>query len=343
MVPAATPAEAYDKSSDPVIFVHGYTENGYDGAGGCNVDAGRDVQQYFNNPQHASPPQANTLEKTIRSYGWTGPFHYVGYYRCDDNLTSGPLGYDWLTRYNERGWNWELPGWQNTEEADGSHNNDPSHCQFHMATGYHADEDCSINNLAYHLAWYIYWNFSRYGISVHVIAHSMGGLMIRSALYEHNHQSVFPSTLLVESVVTFATPHNGVNFTAQTTQSRQMYPAVWPSYLTNLNKDGFPQGNNGTKWLLIGSDGDRLVTDESATHMSGAGVYKVVYKSGPDHRNYVDDPWVRRVDPARTACWSLGTAGVPKNGTNNADNIGPMIERGLSSVWQKPPAANAGC
>ena len=333
----AGPASAYNKNTDPVIFVHGYTENGYNGNGGCNTDSNRDVQQYFNNPQHTSPPQADTLEKTIRSYGWNGAFHYVGYYRCDDNLTSTSLGYDWLNKYNQYGWNWETPGWQAAEDQS-----DNSHCWFHMASGYHADEDCSINNLAYHLAWYIYWNFSRYGTSVHVVAHSMGGLIIRSALYERPRQSVFPPSLLVESVVAFATPNDGLNLPAFTTeQTRQMQGSS--AYLASLNSNSDPQGNNGTHWLLIGSTGDLAVSPESATHMSGTGVYKVVYHYGPGHTNYVDDDWVKRINPNRTACWSLGSSGVPKQGTNNADNIGPMIERGLSSVWQSPPAANVGC
>jgi hypothetical protein len=331
IVAGETPAAAFNKATDPVIFVRGWV-----GPNSC----GDDVRGYFNNPQHANPPQTNTIEKTIRSYGWNGPFHYVGYYECDSNLTSGPFGFDWINRYNEVGHNWELPGWQ----AGEGNNGDISNCWKQTAFGRLATQDCSINNLAYHLAWYIYRNFSQNGQSVHLIGHSMGGLIIRSALFERPRQAVFPPTLLVESAVTVATPHDGIAVPITTSvQLRQMQPDS--PYLTSLNTVLGPRGNNGTNWLVIGSWSDDLVSGASATNMCCGGVYKVVYEEpdGPGHTNYFDDKWVARIGPNRAACWSLGTQGFPTNATEAADNIGPMIERGLSSVWQSPPAASRLC
>jgi pimeloyl-ACP methyl ester carboxylesterase len=320
-VVTGTPALAADKATDPVIFVRGYT-----GAAGVSACPGDDVQAYF-----------KRLPDTIASYGWNRKnFRFVGFYACDHNLTSGQYGYDWLNRYNERGQNWETGGWWNSSDCEVRANPD---------TGPHANENCDINNLAYHLAWFIYWNFTVKNQTVHLIGHSLGGLMIRSALYEQPRQSVFPPKLLVESAVTIGAPYLGASVTTPLNQQgREMRGRS--DYLNSRNTVGRPQGAGGTEWLTIGSSRDSAVSQQSATNMCCSGMHKVVYDPGlsgdaPDHTQYFDDTWGTRISPTRSACW--GTTDYHSNTTLNADNVGPMIERGLSGVWQNWPANAGAC
>jgi len=73
-------------------------------------------------------------------------------------------------------------------------------------------KDEPIDRLACLLAWYIYFDYTQFGQPVNVLAHSMGGLLIRYALGATD-AGVFgfpPSPLWVSNVVTVATPHTGI-------------------------------------------------------------------------------------------------------------------------------------
>jgi surface antigen len=81
--------------------------------------------------------------------------------------------------------------------------------------GYTWDPDLYLSCL---LAWYIEDNYSSKGRPVNVLAHSMGGLLIRAALAfsgpanSPHHLTGFPTTsLLVDYVVTVATPQGGLS------------------------------------------------------------------------------------------------------------------------------------
>lgn len=133
--------------------------------------------------------------------------------------------------------------------------------------------EAAIEHLGYHLAWWIYDNYSKRGIPVDVVAHSMGGLMIRFALgkVENGHDS-FPPLLLVEDAVTLGTPHGGsrtkvFNSVCGQRQCSQMRPG--DGFLTSLEAEAWnPQGNGGTDWTAMGSNNDNWVAADRAVGSS---------------------------------------------------------------------------
>jgi pimeloyl-ACP methyl ester carboxylesterase len=120
-----------------------------------------------------------------------------------------------------------------------------------------------IEHLAYHLAWTIYDLYSSHGQPVDVVAHSMGGLMIRYALAatERNVKD-FPPYLLVEDVVTLGTPHGGARGPVPSVQGAEMQPGS--PFLKALGSVDLPQGRGGSDWLTVGSDDDTAVAADRA-------------------------------------------------------------------------------
>ncbi|TCO52615.1 esterase/lipase family protein [Actinocrispum wychmicini] len=146
---------------------------------------------------------------------------------------------------------------------------------------YNGDRNTPINDLGRLLAWNIYSSYSKNGISVDVIAHSMGGLVIRAALTGVARKlQGWPPYLYVEDVTTINTPHRGTNLAdlcdtlGRFQQCRDMIPGS--SFLNSLYDA--PQSAQGTDWTLIGSDDDDIVSTESALGMSAG--HKVAYQSG---------------------------------------------------------------
>ncbi len=101
-----------------------------------------------------------------------------------------------------------------------------SHTYWFGHSGTTHSNNTSIRHLAWHLANYIATNFTARDLVVDVVAHSMGGLMIRYALAKQGVDS-FPR-LKVEDVVTLGSPHNGASFAALmgTTQGAEMEPSI---------------------------------------------------------------------------------------------------------------------
>jgi acylphosphatase len=68
-----------------------------------------------------------------------------------------------------------------------------------------------IRHLACRFYWYVYDNYTLQGKYVHILAHSMGGIITKWALSMAGHDSTyFPYPLLVYNVVTLSTPFQGV-------------------------------------------------------------------------------------------------------------------------------------
>ncbi len=180
---------------------------------------------------------------------WTGPMYKLGFYSKDTNCTSNL-----------------------TSEAN-------------ECSGYYAGNEGTnnedIRHIACELAWYIYSNFTEYGQNVQVVAHSMGGLIIRWAL--HGVQAgvwPFPGLVYVQDVVTFSTPHGGVPegstiFTCGgCTQGNEMQSG------NQFMKDTYtyaqnPQGSGwGTDWTMIGGVavynlGCDVISSSESTYMQG--------------------------------------------------------------------------
>jgi hypothetical protein len=131
------------------------------------------------------------------------------------------------------------------------------------ADGAHAN-DTPIEHLAADLAWDVYGRYSRRGQPIDVVAHSMGGLMIRYALAAtERHDRAFPPYLRVKRVVTLGTPHGGTRVRAPGVEGGQF--EAGSALLTWLERNGWePDGRGGTDWLTIGSDADDAVAADRA-------------------------------------------------------------------------------
>ncbi len=179
----------------------------------------------------------------LRANGWTGGFYIPKYSSADTSCTTRP----------------------NTVMGCMGCFGDHTHWFGHTGTSH--SNNTSIRHLAWHLANYISTNWSARGIAVDVVAHSMGGLLIRYALSKQGVDS-FPR-LLVEDVITLGTPHSGASFAALTgsTQGAEMEPSS--TLIAWLKTWGMnPQGTGGTDWTAVGSHGDLIVQETSATAMS---------------------------------------------------------------------------
>jgi hypothetical protein len=244
------------KSKTPIIFVHGY-----DDGLGCPSD---DEHMW------------STLKGDLVEDGWTGSKRLVGYYSCDTNVSTSPN--DWI----------DLHGSHNTY-----YNTSPCSplCSTHeTGTSGHLshNRNTDIRHLAYHLAWFIYHNYAKFGISVQIVAHSMGGLIVRWMLYaEQNNgtvgKGVFPPVLYVQDIYTVSTPHNGTAyaFLGVFWQAEEMQTGS--SFMNAINDTASgrnPQATHGTDWTTMGnypSDSDYVVSDTSATHMDNG--HKLLYVS----------------------------------------------------------------
>jgi hypothetical protein len=156
---------------------------------------------------------------------------------------------------------------------------------WHREEGGHTN-NVRIEHLGYHLAWDIYTRYSRKQQPVDVVAHSMGGLIIRYALMQVALKNKdFPKFLLVEDVVTMGTPHGGSKLPPLAyVEDGQM--ARNSTFLKRLETSGYlPMGRGGTDWLTIGSGDDGLVSAASAagiaTDSNGATISKYI---GAQHK-----------------------------------------------------------
>jgi hypothetical protein len=189
---------------------------------------------------------ANTWDKMIAAFrAWSKPTkivaHKVAYYWRDHGCDLS---------INEAG--------DHAKHYGGAFN------AWHRKGGGHTN-NVRIEHLGYHLAWDIYNRYSRKQQPVDVVAHSMGGLIIRYALMQVALKNAdFPKFLLVEDVVTMGTPHGGSKLPPLAyVEDGQM--ARNSTFLKRLELSGYlPMGRGGTDWLTIGSGDDGLVAAASA-------------------------------------------------------------------------------
>lgn len=196
----------------------------------------------------------NDMERKFHDWGLSAPFIEISYYHGDT-------------------------GCDHTINHHGKHGR--HYGSGHYDNGTHG-ANTNIRHLGYHLAWYIYRHFTSQGRSVDVVAHSMGGLIIRYALAQvQRGADRFPPRLLVQDVVTMGTPHGGARWYASCpfTQCQQM--EAGSDFLKWLeNRAWEPDGAGGTSWSVFGSDEDGLVAADRAVFMGAC--HKVQYLSSSD-------------------------------------------------------------
>jgi hypothetical protein len=136
-----------------------------------------------------------------------------------------------------------------------------------------------IEDIGADLAWFIYNTYSSRNLPVDVIAHSMGGLVMRTAIagtangLRTASGRTFPPYLYVEDVATLSTPHHGTYAPATlgcvsltTHQCVEMAPQS--TFLSSwIDRYPNPQSGMGTDWSAIGSGADLIVSSGSAMNM----------------------------------------------------------------------------
>ncbi|MFP5380312.1 MAG: esterase/lipase family protein, partial [Vicinamibacteria bacterium] len=185
----------------------------------------------------------DTMRKRLRAWGATGVQRTAGYYFNDEHCSVNVAAFG--SHAAHRGPVVTLPGAQ--PHRDGSHTT-----------------NTPIEHLAHHLAWAIHETDSRRGRAVDVVAHSMGGLLIRYALAATERGvKDFPPYLLVEDVVTLGTPHGGARGAWFGFEAAQMQ--VGSDLLKALERYAWePDGRGGTDWTTVGSDDDDAVAADRA-------------------------------------------------------------------------------
>jgi hypothetical protein len=178
----------------------------------------------------------------------TSVAYYYGDSHCDDGGGFPPSGL-----HNDPQQTY-CANWYDSGENDGTENED-------------------IRHLSCLLAWY-FWDHGTAPIAV--LAHSMGGLIVRQALADTPYVTAFPPYLNISDVATAGTPHQGlVDDAAGVLQIFSGCPGNCfevdqmqrdSGFMQDLNSTSFrggfgrnPQGSGGTDWTTMGSDNDEVL------------------------------------------------------------------------------------
>lgn len=213
------------------------------------------------------PATANAAP--VRSNSQTEPVYFVhgiDFIGDPDSDCSGTWGAA-INKFRALGWSGSL-------YTVGFYSGDRN-CSITIAR---TSQNTSLEELGRLLAWDIYNRHSRYGRSVDLVAHSMGGLIIRAAVTgTSKHLSGWPPYIYVEDGITLSAPHNGTSlaYGCGWYQCVQLRPGS--DFLRWLVPNA--QASGGTDWTYVGAEDDDTVPVASATIESRAGHY-IWYKSG---------------------------------------------------------------
>ncbi len=250
-------------TTTPVILIHGFQPRTAPSPLGPTTDC----KAYFEGPSGGVKTYLQETHSINNAQvTWSGPIHYVGYYNND---AFSP------------------------DNCDVDLRQQASHC-----TSYYAGNDGTnqedIRHLGCEFAWYLWTNYSSKHQTVQIVAHSMGGLVMRWALYAAQFDNRLPHDLLVQNIVTFDTPHGGVppgfalfacGGCVQGAQMFQGSPFMNELYAGSDHNGAHysaqsPQSASiGTTWTMMGNLCLRQnpLTSAKTTYMAGG--YKVIFSS----------------------------------------------------------------
>ena len=212
--------------------------------------------------------------------------------------------------YMQLGSPWNTTPWTGTGHTVGYYSGDSS-CNDYLGlksdgtdTAAVATEFTTIDTLARRFATLVY-NETNFGTTpVSVVAHSMGGLIVRRAIDGvRDGANGYPPTLNIRNVVTLSSPHGGYTGCNASVdqQCKDMNPTS--SFFTTLLAGGAsnginPQTSYGTTWTLMGSINDGTVSYDSATAMAPVSL-RLVYTgtSAPTHMG-LSNGWLTDNDNA---------------------------------------------
>lgn len=170
---------------------------------------------------------------------------------------------------------------------------------FLTVTYYQASTNCDINLTKYNpsltknsnwkeigrvLSNYVFDKYSRYGQSVDMLGHSMGGLVIRSAVQGGGEYQAGFSNILVEDAVTVGTPHQGSGMTGVCIHAQCKSLGVANPDFRWLAKKPKPKGMTEVDWSVQGSTLDAVVNTKSSMAMGLEMTHKKLFH-GLTHNN----------------------------------------------------------
>lgn len=219
-------------------------------------------------------------------------------------------------------------------------------------------ENTSIETLSCMVAWYIWDNFSHKGQNVRVVAHSLGGLIIRYALYASRGACMretldglnvclkFPPSLRISNVVTIDTPHGGIAANLicnDCIEGNEMVSHVAGNDFmgTLYNEAQSPQGQGGTMWMLMGSAcaifgcswKDSISAYTNSRYMKGAWL-KVLYTCVPicySHGSFLTDSSYNWDTNVKFCTYCQAGVDGPKDTLNMPHSL-YMIKYGLLGI-----------
>ena len=170
------------------------------------------------------------------------------------------------------------------------------HCDMNLHSyGSYGDRD-SWKSIAKAFSTYVYNTYTSKGVAVDMVGYSMGGNIVRGAVWgAEKAEAGFSKPIDAEDVLTLGGVHNGAawfSYLCLWGQCSSLKPGA--TDINWLNQNGNPQGLHGTDFTVIGSNGDAVVPAASATHMTVPASNKVIYASVPHtgSNNYMHDPAV---------------------------------------------------
>jgi hypothetical protein len=207
-----------------------------------------------------------------------------------------------------------------------------------ITNGSLADGNTSIMVLAKQLAWWVYNAYTSKGQTVELFGYSMGGLIVRWALYRESlHDEGYPPSLLVQDAVTVSTPHLGANMgsSCPTTmaQCAEMYPGS--ALLTELAAPAgqSPQATNGTDWTEMGGGPCDSMPGKSTTGMTGGHRISYYTSAAPcyNHGSYL---WDDSVANDTVMAWNqVGWGNTYLSTTTGPHSLALLMKAIDTSAW----------
>ncbi|MGW0823814.1 esterase/lipase family protein [Streptomyces sp. NPDC002845] len=198
---------------------------------------------------------------------------------------------------------------------------------------YGGDRDTSLNTVAKRFAWRIHNKFSKDKKKVDIVAHSMGGLIVRTMLRhvaKKDGKDGWPKYLYIEDVVTLGTPHDGTSWAEGCDKYRQCRQMEKGSSFIKSLEEKLYRSKMGTDWTLVSSFDDGVVGAGSG--VGAKSQHKIQYKNLPNGTG-VDRPATRDHNPLKEVYKGTHTARIKHTTWSGYAKRGSPLERARKAVY----------